>query len=157
MTTLLALLVAFAGEFEGTFEQQVKKGEWMTSSVSLSGKPIVSGRYVELRGTFDFAGFEKPMEIVMLWSYDPFQKEYRLAVLDDFAGLLDVFEQESANPLKLSNVRHGTFFQDAKGRRSYNSVTVHFLDDGALRMQWAGSLDDGKTWQEFARLTLRRK
>lgn len=149
-------LNAFAGELEGTLEQQVKKGEWSSSSVSLSGRPIVAGRYVELRGTFRFAGFARPIEIVFLWSYDPFQNEYRLAVLDDYSGLLDVFEQESSSPLTLSNVRPGTFFQDAKGRRSYNQVTVHFAGDGALRMQWAGSTDEGKTWREYARVTLRR-
>jgi hypothetical protein len=150
------LLRAFVGEFEGTLEQQVKKGEWRSSSVKLSGRPILSEHYVELRGTFVFAGFEQPMELVLLWSYDPFQKKVRLAVLDDYAGLLDVFEQESSIPLKLSNVSHGTFFEDAKGRRSYNSVTVH-LEDGALRLQWAGSLDGGTTWSDVARLTLTRR
>jgi hypothetical protein len=146
----------FVGEFEGSFEQRLKKDEWTTSSVSLSGRPIVSGRYVEFRGTFDFAGFEKPMELVMLWSWDPFQKEYRLAVLDDYAGLLDVFEQKSASPLQMSNVSHGTFFQDGRGRNSWSTLTVHFLEDGALRMHLAASTDGGTTWLEISRFTLRR-
>jgi hypothetical protein len=145
------------GEFEGTFEQQVQKGEWSTSTIAVNGRPLVSERYVELRGTYDIAGFEKPMELVMLWSWDPFQKEYRLAVLDDLVGLLDVFEQVSSTPLKLTNLSHDTFFQDEKGRRSHTAVTVQFLEDDALRIEWAGSIDRGTTWRELGRVTLRRK
>lgn len=150
-------LKPFVGEFEGTFEQlnpHQKDAQWTAAPVRLSGRWIVSEHYAELRGTFRLTGFEKPMEFVFLWSWDPFQKEYRLALLEDFAGLLDVFEQDSTAPLTLSNVSHGTFFEDEHGR-TFNRVIVHFLETGSVRMEFAGSRD-GKKWQEFARVTFKR-
>jgi hypothetical protein len=50
---------------------------------------------------------KKPIELVFLWSFDPFQKRVSAAGLDDFVGLLDVFEEEQASPVRVSNVPHG--------------------------------------------------
>ena len=150
-------LQRFVGEFEGTLEQRnphEKDAQWVATPVTLSGRWSVSGHYAELRGTFEFGGIDKPIEMLLLWGWDRFQKEYRLVVLDDFVGLVDVFEQQSASPLTLSNVAHGTYFEDRDGR-TFNRVIVEFPEDGAMYMQWAGSRD-GKTWREFARVRLAR-
>ena len=149
-------LKGFIGEFEGTVQQldlHASNPTWTATPVALSGRWIVAKHYAEVRGKFKFAGIPQAVELVFLWSWDPFQKEYRLVVLDDLVGLVDVFEQESTDPLTLSDFSHGTYFQDAHGR-SYNRVTVDFVEGGAIRMQWAASRD-GKSWSDFARLNVK--
>src|SRR5687768_14998594 len=78
-------LESFIGEFTATHEERNHTtSEWSSRSMTVTGRPIAGGKYVELRGVFHFHGFEKPIELVFLWSFDPFQKRVRAAVLDDF-------------------------------------------------------------------------
>jgi hypothetical protein len=150
-------LEPFVGEFQGTLEQRnahEKNAQWVASPVALTGRWLVSNHYAELRGTFKLTGIARPIDLVFLWGWDPFQKEYRLVVLDDLVGLVDVFEQESSAPLTFTNVAHGTYFQDEHGR-GYSRVIVEFPEDGAFRMQWASSRD-GKEWRDYARVTFKR-
>jgi hypothetical protein len=123
---------------------------------TLTGRPIAGGKYVELRGIFHFHGFEKPIELVFLWSFDPFQKRIRAAVLDDLVGLLDVFEQEQASPLRVSNMPHGTYFPDEKGRRGYSRFTIHQLERGLIWIEQEVSVD-GKSRTPGSRLTMTPK
>lgn len=125
--------------------------------MTLTGRPIVGGKYVELRGVFHFQGFEKPIELLFIWSFDPFQKRVRAAVLDDLVGLFDVFEQEQASPLRVSNVPHGTYFPDEKGRRGHSRFTVYHLERGVIRIDQEVSVDGGKTWTPGSRLTMTPK
>src|SRR5688572_30042069 len=95
-------LEPFIGEFEGTLEQlnlHEEGAAWVGSPVALSGKWIAAKHFAEVRAKFRMAGLPKPVEFIFLWGWDPFQKEYRLVVLDDLVGLVDVFEQESSAPL----------------------------------------------------------
>jgi hypothetical protein len=151
-------LEPFIGEFTATHEERNHTtSEWMSRPMTLTGRPIASGKYVELRGVFHFHGFDKPIELVFLWSFDPFQKRVRAAVLDDFVGLLDVFEQEQASPLRVSNVPHGTYFPDEKGRRGHSRFTVHHLERGVIRIDQEVSVDGGKSWTPGSRLTMTPK
>lgn len=148
-------LASFVGEFTARHEEgNHTTGEWSSRPMTLTGRPIAGGKFVELRGTFRFHGFEKPIELVFLWSFDPFQKRIRAAVLDDFVGLLDVFEQEQTSPLRVSNVRHGTYFPDEKGRRGHLRFTIHDLGRGVIRIEQEGSVDGGKSWTPGSRLTM---
>jgi hypothetical protein len=151
-------LQPFIGEFTATHEEQNHQTlEWMSREMTLTGRAISGGKYVELRGVFRFHGFAKPIELVFLWSFDPFQKRVRAAVLDDFVGLLDVFEQEQASPLRVSNVPHGTYFPDDKGRRGNSRFTIHQLERGGIRIEQETSMDGGRTWAPGSRLTMKRK
>lgn len=151
-------LQSFIGEFAATHEERNHQtSEWTSRPMTLTGRPIAGGKYVELRGVFHFHGFEKPIELVFLWSFDPFQKRVRAAVLDDFVGLLDVFEQEQESPLVLSNLPHGTYFPDEKGRRGHSRFTVRQLERGMIRIEQEVSVDSGKTWTPGSRLTMTPK
>jgi hypothetical protein len=148
-------LAPFVGEFDGVFEEwDHERKVWTRNSILITGRPVVSGHYVELRGRYPFAGFERPVELVLLWSYDPFQKEYRLAVLDDLVGLLDVFEQDQSEPLRVANVHHGTYFAAGEGRRGWSRMTVAFANGRLAHIGVESSSDEGKTWRPNARLIL---
>jgi hypothetical protein len=149
-------LKRFIGSFAATLEQRrPTSDEWTAEPMPVDGQWIVAGHYAEVRGSFRLHGFDRPIELVFVFSFDPFQKEYRAAVLDDYAGLLDVFEQEEANPLTLSNVGHGTYFSGSGGQRGFSRMVIDFLDAETTRLEFASSVDRGKSWRTYARLTLR--
>ena len=149
-------LKRFVGEFDGTLEQRrPKSDEWTTEPMPVRGQWIVDGHYAEVRGSFRLHGFDRPIELVILFSFDPFQKEYRAAVLDDYVGLLDVFEEERGAPLTLTNVSHGTYFAGPQGQRGFSRMVISSTDEETTRFEFASSTDAGKSWRTYARLTLR--
>jgi hypothetical protein len=151
-------LARLVGEFEATVEQpDHTTGEWKSRSMTLTGRRLLDGHYVELRGVFTIEGFKEPISMALIWSFDPLQKEFRVAVFDNLIGLLDVFEQESADPLTLSNVSHGTYFASSNHGKSYSRIAVNWGEGDETRMEFAGSFDEGKSWRPYARLKLRRR
>src|SRR5687768_331890 len=58
-------LQSFIGEFTATHEERNHTtSEWSSRPMTVTGRPISGGKYVELRGVFHFNGFEKPIELV---------------------------------------------------------------------------------------------
>jgi hypothetical protein len=56
-------LESFIGEFTATHEERNHTtSEWSSRPMTVTGRQIAGGKYVELRGVFHFHGFEKPIE-----------------------------------------------------------------------------------------------
>jgi hypothetical protein len=141
----LKRLAMLANDFTAVLEQRDRKTEeWSSRVVEVSGREILAGRFIENRTRIQFTGEPRPSEVHIIWSYNVFNKRYRMAVLDDLVGMLDVFEQFSDEPLSVTN---------AFGNR----VTVRPLDGGKVRLEADRTSDGGKTWTEVMRLTLTPK
>lgn len=141
----LKRLAVLAHDFTGVLEQRNgKTGEWSSRPVEVSGREILAGRFVENRTRIQFRGEPRPSGLQMIWSYDSLNKRYRMVLLDDLVGMLDVFEQASAQPLSFTN---------AFGNR----LTLRPLDSGMVRMDVDATSDAGKSWTEVLRVTLTPK
>jgi hypothetical protein len=142
----LARLRILANDLTGVVERRDRTtGTWSPSEpVDVAGREILRGRYIENGLRMQFTGEPRPSEVRMLWSYDVFQKRYRLVIMDDLVGTMDVFEQSSEEPLAFTN---------AYGNR----LTVHPLGETKVRMEVEATKDGGKTWTEVMRVTLTAK
>jgi hypothetical protein len=141
----LKRLSMLANDFTGVVEQRSSKtGEWSAQAVEVSGREILAGRFVENRVRIQFPGEPRPSGLQLIWSYDVLNKRYRMALLDDLTGMLDVFEQASDQPLSFTN---------AFGNR----LTLRPFDSGKVRMDLDVTKDGGKSWAEALRATLTPK
>jgi hypothetical protein len=111
-------------------------------------------RFIRMDGSFIFDPKAQPVLIRGYYSYDRFQNVYRLAILDDAAGLLDVYEGVMRrNEITVTNLRTGTFF----GRdRIFGAIRfLNFSPDG-FDVELDGSNDEGRSWRTNTRIHFRR-
>jgi glyoxylase-like metal-dependent hydrolase (beta-lactamase superfamily II) len=80
--------------------------------------------------------------------YDLFQKRYRLAVVDDVTGLVDVFQGgfDASAALVLTNVEAGTHYR-AGADVVHTRLTFRSLPDDRWQWEIADSRDGGRTWR----------
>lgn len=107
----------------------------------------MDGRYVRQRLVLRPPG-QRPLTTDFLFSFDPWERRYRVAVLDDLFGLLDVFEGTwEGGTLRVDNVESRTFFSD-QGIASRFDLDLE--EDRIHVRQWI-SYDEGATWTELYR------
>jgi hypothetical protein len=141
----LKRLSVLANDFTAVVEQRSPKtGEWWSQAVEVSGREILAGRFVENTARIQFPGEPRPSGLQIIWSYDALNKRYRMALLDDLTGMLDVFEQTSDQPLAFTNPLS-------------NRLTLRPLDGGKVRLDLDVTKDGGKSWIESLRVTLTPK
>ena len=82
------------------------------------------------------------------FSYDQYRKIYRIAVMDDTWGIMDIYEGDIENDkLVVTNLRSKTFFPiDEKTSRAFR-LTIDISGASARRMEIDKSDDGGKSWQ----------
>lgn len=80
-------------------------------------------------------------------TYDQYRKVYRMAAIDDYWGLMDVYEGKITDDrLVLTNLKSGTFFPvSAENWRAFR-ITLE-LNAGKRLMTVEKSDDGGKNWQ----------
>lgn len=83
-----------------------------------------------------------------LFSYDQYRNTYRIAVVDDTWGLMDIYEGTIENGvLVATNLRAGTTFPiDNKISRAFR-LKIKFLSTTQRTMEIDKSDDGGKSWQ----------
>lgn len=118
-------------------------GPWTVES-------ILGGTTLRMRGVYPQVG----VTLEMLFSFDRFTGEYRLAVADDQAGQLDIYEGSfTGSSLVMTNLKSNTFITDpATGAVQHVRLELRGLDGDRPSIVAEGSLDRGKTWINSATL-----
>lgn len=89
-------------------------------------------------------------------SFDQYRDVYRLAVMDDQWGLMDIYEGELAgDALTATNLRADTGFPLGDGRTMYFKLVIPTKGDERV-MMIDTSLDGGETWQDFYKVIYTR-
>lgn len=106
-------------------------------------------------GVRDFSeadmGMEKPVALETTFSYDPYRNVYRVSVLDDTFGLMDIYEGRFLEDgiLAVSNLRSDTYFPiGADGER------LHFMlrwdmTDATKQFDVLMTSDGGASWAPY--------
>ncbi len=98
---------------------------------------------------------EQPMESnpnafqsASYYSYDQYRELYRVAVMDDTWGLLDVYEgKPEGDKLILTNLKSGTFFPTGDGRWRAFKLMLDLTGDTERMLIVEKSDDGGASWQ----------
>jgi Protein of unknown function (DUF1579) len=149
----LSALNATIGTWTAT-AQGMGAGVAAAPSTKVTFTRDLKDRFIRMEGSFIFHPNTKPVQIRAYYSYDRFQNVYRMAVLDDAAGLLDVYEGAMRkNEITLTNLRTGTFF----GRdRIFGAIRfLNFSADG-FDVELEGSNDEGRSWRTNTRIRFQR-
>ena len=96
------------------------------------------------------------LELETYFSYDQYRDVYRLAVLDDTFGVMDIYEGRlDDNALIVTNLKAGTFFPTQDGRELAFRLTIA-IDPVSRDMIIDASLDGGETWFPYFRARYER-
>lgn len=92
------------------------------------------------------------------YSYDQYRKTYRIAVLDDTWGIMDIYEGNIEDGfLVATNLKAGTTFPiDEKISRAFR-LKIEFSNQSERKMIIDKSDDGGKSWQPNFKLTYTKK
>lgn len=141
-------LAGLLGRWEMTAIDQDESGAWRERAPTMAEVgPILDGKFLREFAELDVAAGR--LEYVMLLSFDPFQKIYRMSWNDSLAGLADIYEGSIEDGvLILDNLRSETFWGSRDGTRSY-AFRLEFelrTKDGVREMRVHTSEDRGMTW-----------
>lgn len=94
------------------------------------------------------------MTLQVTFSYDQFRQLYRVAVLDDMTGLLDIYEGDFKNDsvLSVTNLRSETFYPN--GAQSIYFKLEWNISGEAPTFDVLASTDVGKTWASYMQIVL---
>ncbi len=108
---------------------------------------------------------EKPLDesstsfqTASFYSYDQYRKTYRIAVLDDTWGIMDIYEGSIENGvLVATNLKSGTTFPMDKNISRAFRLNINITDSPERRMEIEKSDDGGKSWQPNFNLIYTKK
>ena len=92
------------------------------------------------------------------YSYDQYRKTYRIAVLDDTWGIMDIYEGTIENGvLVATNLKSGTTFPISENISRAFRLNISIADSKERRMEIEKSDDGGKSWQPNFNLIYTKK
>lgn len=99
------------------------------------------------------------------YSYDRFQNQYRIAIIDNVMGLLDIYEGKlEHNTLEASNLETQTYNQQGPpGTRQKNRITLSEMSPDRFVLTWSlinldeGMKKDDLPWQWSVRMVYTRR
>lgn len=177
MKTLWSLLIVLAflspaGNAQDTVPEVSKAPlQAMQALASWEGKWMVQMRYSPDNGAtwqdlppaeHEFKFREKglilseaPLEVnpttfqsATYYSYDQYRQTYRVAVMDDTWGIIDIYEGNiTDNKLVLTNLKSGTFFPIGNGVWRGFKLMIDLTGDTQRSFIIHKTDDGGKTWQ----------
>lgn len=107
------------------------------------------------RGRYGAAG--RCFEPVTVYSFDPFRRIYRVASLDDTAGLMDIYEGTLVEGcLRLSNERVGTWYRRTDGEERKFRL-AHCIRDDAMTLAIEQARPDTDDWEPLMRIRYPRE
>jgi len=91
------------------------------------------------------------------FSYDQYRQTYRLSVLDDTWGIMDIYEGEiEDNKLIATNIGKGTHFPTQDGGQMEFRLDIELNGDTRVT-EINLTTNSGETWRQFYRLTYDRQ
>ena len=153
----MAPLQSMAGEWDLKIEtRQGPRAPWVAETATSSIAARLGGGMLEEKLSHVDQGF--PLEIARTFSYDRFQKVYRITSTDTFAFQQNIMEGTlSEGRLVAGNEKTGTT-QTAPPDRVVNAhVVLYEIQPDGFKMDLESSTDGGKTWNTDAKYTYTRR
>jgi len=152
----MAILNPLAGEWTVKVETQPDpRAPWVEKQAQASIKLLLDGGMIEERLTFTDQGL--PVELVRAWSYDQFQKLYRVTQADNYTFHQNVLEGTLAEGrLTASNEKSGTTWK-TPDQTFHARVILHDIQMDSFKLDSEVSTDGAKTWLPEAKYTYTRK
>lgn len=141
------------GEWEVVSIDQHEEVQYRASSTI---RPTLDGRALAEKTTATWDG--KQWEVQIYRAYDRFQEQYRMAILDNYTGLLDIYEGRFDGALlHQSNLDSGTYVQTEEGQKLFFRGTTERISEDHFIIRGDYSADQGRTWAPAGRYEYRRK
>jgi hypothetical protein len=150
----VARLDPLLGTFSVTGGQAGADGSLMAYVPSAAqGRALLNGFGLELDMAVGPAAGQM-MTLRVTFSYDQFRQLYRVTVLDDMTGLMDIYEGDfiNDNVLSVTNLRSETFYPNGE-QPIYFKLEWNISGD-APTFDVLASSDVGKTWASYMQIIL---
>ncbi len=140
----MAILNPLAGEWAVKVETQPDpRAPWVEKTATASIKLLLDGGMIEERLTYTDQGL--PVELVRAWSYDQFQKLYRVTQADNYTFHQNVLEGTLAEGrLTASNEKSGTTWK-TPDETFHARVILHDIQKDTFKVDSEVSTDGAKT------------
>ncbi|HET6373669.1 MAG TPA: hypothetical protein VFG76_10200 [Candidatus Polarisedimenticolia bacterium] len=152
----MAVLLPLAGDWNVSIETRPSpRAPWEKKpAVSTIARRLDGGLLEELL-TYTDGGL--PVEVYRAWSFDQFQKLYRITQGDNYTFHLNVLEGTLADGrLTAGNEKTGTTWKTPDATLNMRIIAHDFQADG-FQVDWESSSDGGKTWSTDAKHIYTRK
>lgn len=142
----MARLAPLAGDWVVTGEIMGPDGAQALEPGTAQARYAFRERGLEETARIDL-GSEGLTELRTLFSYDPYREVYRLSVMDDAFGLLDVYEGDfdAEGRLVTTNLRADTAYPIEGGQLHFKLVH-DFAESGGHDFEVYMSADRGESW-----------
>ena len=99
-------------------------------------------------------GLEQPVTLLTYFSYDEYRQVYRIAVMDDAFGLMDIYEGRFVDDATLiaTNLRSDTHFPTADDGRLHFQLRW-YLGGDVKQFDVLASTDGGASWTPYFEMT----
>jgi hypothetical protein len=119
--------------------------------LAVGGRALVEDVQLERAGAED-------LRLRHTFTWDPYLERFRITVIDDASGHLDVYEGAfEEGRLLVDNLRAHTYSPTALGRELAFRMRWHELSPDGFRLDVYQSDDDGESWSLFAAHTYLRE
>lgn len=156
-------VASLVGEWEVTGKRRLgPDAPWKEFQTTSTITSILNGRFLQERNSIpaEIVGIPAApgsrVEFLILYSYDRVHKVYRVGVLDNVFGLLDIYEGQFDNDrLVVSN--EGTTAIVRGGIKFAGRNTIYNVSPNSFQSDWEETRDGGKIWMVGLALTYKRK
>jgi len=142
------------GTFDISGVRYTPNGEVPLTPTQSATQPIMGGYGLQDMSQID-VGSPELMGLQSTITYDQFRKIYRVTLLDDTLGLMDVYEGDfdTDTVLSVTNLRSDTHFPIGP-----NGEAMHFklrwdLGASPITYELLMTVDGGESWDNFSKMT----
>jgi hypothetical protein len=150
-------LLGLAGNWRFTMEVLDREsGEWQPGPVFFGTfTAVYDGRYIESEHVMPLSEVQA-MRNRLILSYDKFRRRYRLILLEDVVGLIDVFEGEfHGDELLMDDERTNTAAPNLAGKLEFVRLGLRFVDPDQVIIRTQAKR--AERWVDGMRLRLQRQ
>lgn len=134
------------GKWKAVTKVMTRSGAWKeTTTDTVQFSFIKKGNYIKavMGGQYDYE---------LIFSYDQFQKKYRMSSIDQVSGLLDIYEGRlQEGKLVIDNVVKDTYYT-MNNVNYYNRLTLSETSMNGALMLIEGSDSRGEKWQQVSQV-----
>ncbi len=153
----MRLLDGILGDWRVVTEIITQDGDWTEQSVAMATfEKRLNGLLISEIETerLSWEGQNPALELDI--TFDQYRDVYRLSVIDDGWGIMDVYEGELEDAvLTVTNLKSGTSYPLENGGELFFKLEIPVSGDERV-MNIGMSSDKGETWRPFYRVTYKR-
>ncbi|WP_370339381.1 hypothetical protein [Parvularcula marina] len=144
----MARLAPLEGEFVITGVRHTPDGPIELREATSTSQFVLNGRVLEEERTSDL-GLEELITLKTQMSYDQYRQLYRVAVVDDTWGLMDIYEGRFTEPemLEVTNLRSDTHFPLGDDQKMHFRLRWDLGAPKTFTVDY--SLDQGESWATY--------